>query len=489
MITHKTIDAAIANLRAHRITFEPGLSDDEIGRIERMLGFHFPPDMALLLKAALPVSGGFPNWRSESEINLRGFIARPSQEVLNDVRWNDFWIDGWGPRPGSGERAASEAARHLASAALMIPVRSRHYIPAIPFAPANPVFSIRQSEIRCLSHDLMSYLMNAFDDPDFDPAAATKIPVWTDAASKNRIAVPTAADVSPADRDHECKELCRYLEARGFWTETDDSKRISCDRQREGNRRHGAFWLSTWGSGWMLFCVWPYYLPDTDRIFELCLALLNRLPYGDLDPNRPPWCDCEIDDATRRKFGLVSMTRDNWTREEFEYRERSFEAFGWRTMSDGQMCEALDQFEERVGWYRNDFRPLIPSITWDSSWIGMADHQLAELDLTAKALESLTKCTRPGEELLALDLNHPCYFFDPHGGVRGDQDSTWAVSILPHGAMHAFVAKDFSFGTIGNCVENSLCVFGQKLIDAIGEYPPRKFGRILRRDSVPFDGH
>src|SRR4051794_40802585 len=100
MTMRRSIHAAVEHLRSNRVVFEPGLTDDEITRIEGVHGFRFPPDFRLFLQTALPVTGGFPNWRSESDNDLRyHYLDRPSRGILFDVEHNDFWSNEWGPRP------------------------------------------------------------------------------------------------------------------------------------------------------------------------------------------------------------------------------------------------------------------------------------------------------------------------------------------------------------------------------------------------------
>lgn len=58
--------------RAHEydqpgVQFEAGLSDAEVTGVEERFDFVFPPDLRAFLQHALPVSHGFPNWRSSED--------------------------------------------------------------------------------------------------------------------------------------------------------------------------------------------------------------------------------------------------------------------------------------------------------------------------------------------------------------------------------------------------------------------------------------
>ncbi len=49
--------------------------------------------------------------------------------------------------------------------------------------------------------------------------------------------------------------------------------------------------------------------------------------------------------------------------------------------------------------------------------------------------------------------------------------------MLPNGDHYNFLAPDLRFGVIGNCVEQTICVFGQPLLDLLVGDPPRVFDR------------
>jgi hypothetical protein len=95
--------------------------------------------------------------------------------------------------------------------------------------------------------------------------------------------------------------------------------------------------------------------------------------------------------------------------------------------------------------------------------------------LTSKALAALKECTRPGEEVFALDWNHPCYFFDPHAASDAGPDA-WPVPVLPDGSHCIFLAHDHRFGIVGNCVDMTVCVFGPALLAAFDASQPVAFG-------------
>lgn len=488
MTIRQSIHAAIEYLKSHQIIFESGLSDEEIVKVEGGHGFQFPPDLRLFLQTALAVTGGFPNWRSESENDLRHrFLDRPNRGVLFDVEHNDFWPRDWGTRPPGLANALATADRCLKEAPRLIPVRSHHFLPASPSLEGNPVFSVRQTDIACIGRDLTSYLMSLFEPDGQAPGPIHPdcvVPFWTEVARMNRVRIPNLAGPTVCGTEDDYARLCRVVEDAGFWAEVFPvvygGTGVAFDRREPtGDRRHGTFWVAQRDFGWLLCIRCPrfFYAPQAERIPELCLALLNELPFEKLNAGHLPFWNFKLDDALRREFDLVAIQHFTDHDDERERKLRAWERLGWREMSHGQMDEEWKEYEKRTE-RQGEFITPTPSVTWDISPIylrGKEHLERLESDLTLKALKALKKCTRLGEELLALDWNHPCYFFDPHGGVVDGHPDSWAVPVLPNGDHYIFLAQDFRFGILGNCVEMTMCVFGQELLDAFATDAPLIF--------------
>src|SRR5207244_3545588 len=91
----------VDTLRNNGVEFEAGLTDAEVEAAEVRYGFRFPPDLRAFLQAGLPRGDRFPNWRTGDEVALRDWLDLPRQSVLFDVEHNGFWLEEWGPRPGS----------------------------------------------------------------------------------------------------------------------------------------------------------------------------------------------------------------------------------------------------------------------------------------------------------------------------------------------------------------------------------------------------
>src|SRR5689334_16462208 len=97
-------------LRERGVQLEPGLTDEEMERVEQTFSFRFPPDLRALLQTALPVSSFAPNWRSAPIEKLREWLNWPLEGMCFDIEYNVFWLEEWGPKPNE-LAAAFETAR------------------------------------------------------------------------------------------------------------------------------------------------------------------------------------------------------------------------------------------------------------------------------------------------------------------------------------------------------------------------------------------
>jgi hypothetical protein len=145
-----------------RIEFEDGLSEVELINIESTFHFSFPPDLRAMLAVALPVSNGFPGWRSPEREELETKLDWPAHGVCFDITNNGFWFDGWGERPLATDEACQVARDFIAEAPVLIPIYGHRYIPAQPALAGNPVFSVYQTDIIHYGRDLPDYLEREF---------------------------------------------------------------------------------------------------------------------------------------------------------------------------------------------------------------------------------------------------------------------------------------------------------------------------------------
>ena len=146
----------------HHVEFYAGLTDAEIVAVECKFDFRFPPDLRAFLQTALPRGPKFPDWRSGDEAILRDWLNIPREGVLFDIEHNGFWLDEWGPRPDSLEKALQIGSDLIAAAPKLIPIFSHRMMPDEPHLPGNPVFSVHQTDIIRYGFNLADYLRHEF---------------------------------------------------------------------------------------------------------------------------------------------------------------------------------------------------------------------------------------------------------------------------------------------------------------------------------------
>ena len=321
--------------------------------------------------------------------------------------------------------------------------------------------------------------------------------------SSSPVSIPDFGPASRCDHAAEYGRLRRLAERHGVEVQTGQGGWWQggwpaiwfgrrADAAEDGQPRP-LFGLFLRDAGWLLNgCPELHFLPDRGRVENLCLALFERWPCspsgGLLSPR------LRLDEDLREAFGLVAVSGEAVRRDAEAARARRLERRGWRGMAAGQMDEAWARYAARFGYPAGGgFRTPTPSVTWDISPIYLRSGEeftRLEEDLALKALAAFRLCTLAGEELYALDWNHPCYLLDPHGGVA-EAGEPWAVPVLPNGDHHVFLAPDFCFGLIGDCVEQTICVFGQPLLDAFAKDAPlvfRKRASIAEERQVRREG-
>jgi hypothetical protein len=161
----------------------PGLTDAEFARIEDEFGFHFAADHRAFLAAGLPTGRGWPDWRTPDREALRDRLAAPVEGVLFDVAQNDFWHEGWGPRPPQVEEAVAVARRYLMTVPRMVPVYSHRYLPA--GLTDHPVLSIYQTDIILYGNDLNDWIHREFNlgAASENSGRRPTVPFWRDLIS------------------------------------------------------------------------------------------------------------------------------------------------------------------------------------------------------------------------------------------------------------------------------------------------------------------
>jgi len=191
-MTHKEIHFLINQLQQKGVSFDKGLSEEEIKEVENTFAINFPPDLNAFLQTQLPVSGSFVHWRyginskkGKEEITYR--LNGPIEGIYFDIRHNDFWWEAWGEKPKTYEEQKAVAFKHLLQTPRLIPIYSHRYIPTIPNEAGNPVFSVYQTDIIYYGKNLADYLANEFQftlkDFSTQKEAVKTISFWSELVS------------------------------------------------------------------------------------------------------------------------------------------------------------------------------------------------------------------------------------------------------------------------------------------------------------------
>ncbi len=168
----------IERLLTLNITLDPGLTDQEIQRIEQQYDILFPPDLRELLQQALPYGEAFPDWRNFSSPNIKRIRERlnqPLEGVLFDVEHSHFWPKRWGNKPPERAQARAAAEKHLRHVPKLIPVRGHRYLPATPHEAGNPVFSVHQTDVIPYGENLADYFELEFRHKRYEELDFAKI--------------------------------------------------------------------------------------------------------------------------------------------------------------------------------------------------------------------------------------------------------------------------------------------------------------------------
>ena len=188
-MTNPQIDELIQKMKSKGVTFDKGLTHEEVLRIQDKFEFKFPPDLKHFLQKALPTSQGFYDWRLslKSEFvadNIKSQLQWPLEGMLFDIENNNFWVDPWGPKPNSITEQFAIAEHYFKTYPKLIPIYSHRYIPSEPNINDNPVFSVYQMDIIYYGNNLSAYLAKEFrfslsDNFEISEEPKREIEFWT----------------------------------------------------------------------------------------------------------------------------------------------------------------------------------------------------------------------------------------------------------------------------------------------------------------------
>lgn len=154
----------INKMKLKGISFEAGLTDDEIESIERTYNISFPNSLKEFYKEGLPTGEPFPNWKDYSENNIREIkerIVRPYNGLIDDIKDNQYWGSDW-PEYDSVDDKIMYFNDLYNQAPKLIPIAYSRYIISAPETDDPAVLSVHDSDIIVYGNNLKEYLENEF---------------------------------------------------------------------------------------------------------------------------------------------------------------------------------------------------------------------------------------------------------------------------------------------------------------------------------------
>ncbi|GGN24493.1 hypothetical protein FHR83_008098 [Actinoplanes campanulatus] len=107
------------------------------------------------------------------------------------------------------------------------------------------------------------------------------------------------------------------------------------------------------------------------------------------------------------------------------------------------------------------------SVTFDLGAVceRAGDFSADEDALNEQVLAAMTAVFPADLPLVALDWQHTSYWFWPHR--QAVEGQSWRISAFPNGDYHAFLTQDLEQGTFAHPWEQTICVFGGDLTEAL----------------------
>ncbi|MFJ4778135.1 DUF2716 domain-containing protein [Streptomyces sp. NPDC088762] len=158
-------------------------------------------------------------------------------------------------------------------------------------------------------------------------------------------------------------------------------------------------------------------------------------------------------------------------------------------LSEAEYRDVWDRFDTEFAFRASmnpdkwpAIREPLDSVTWSLAALH-DDPEFERLDRLVEVVEQgLTACVPPQGTLFALDWQHASFRFSPHL-LRGSEQEQWPLSPYPDGDYYIYLSEDFLTGSFGHPWEESLCLFGQGLLDAASAEIDDILGSPIRRSG------
>ena len=176
------IDRIKTLLLENSIFLEPGLSDEEIQKVETIYGIEFPEQWLVVYQQLLPISEGFYNWRDFSVENIAAIKERLASSYNGILESIDeiVWDISWGLEPARVEEKNKKIRKMLESAPSLIPLYGHRFLPILE-NKEMPILSVVDLDIIYYGLDLYDYFEVEFGHKRLvsDSKKYKEVPFWT----------------------------------------------------------------------------------------------------------------------------------------------------------------------------------------------------------------------------------------------------------------------------------------------------------------------
>lgn len=242
-----------------------------------------------------------------------------------------------------------------------------------------------------------------------------------------------------------------------------------------------ACWVTIVGGEWYVTAPdrRSWRIADRERAIACCLFLLQRAAQGKAaEPLEP---DLDL------RFGATPVSEAEW-RAMHNVLRREMEGAAWRELPRVEEDAVWVEVESRLGELNDPATPEPrPSLTFSVAEFyrrPQYEQFLIATEFRAVVHRSLCEILAEGETALALDWNHPCYYFDPRQLESPRSARAWIVPPLPDRDPVKFVTADFRIAWL-TYMDDRMIAIGQPLIDALMQSRPAILDTIIRVDGRP----
>lgn len=160
-------------------------------------------------------------------------------------------------------------------------------------------------------------------------------------------------------------------------------------------------------------------------------------------------------------------------------------------MTDEERNNVWDSFYRRFD-FKPSSRGVDPGIveptqstTYDISQVYGDNYVRLTKELCHAYADAFRAITPLDSSIFVLDWQHHCYNFFPHREFPFYSEDDWPIPALPNGDYYIFLSRDMSCGAFGHPWQQTICIWGRPLQNALGASLPALLTRPIRTSGKP----